>query len=302
MAQVWKIAPGKGAEDWNTFRESGCIGFGWSDLRDYRAYASTDEVLAALEHYYADDPYGSKSGAARMIWQFTRVVRVGDIVVANHGYNAVCGIGLVRSDYIPWGASTNPIPRDATHRRHARLVEWLVTDAVDIPGRRFFIQATLGRLNGAQYDRVREAYLDRHPRLRPVFDQLAREAANDARLPEEMGESPTLFEGGRCQVTVDAHERNPEARRACIEEHGTRCAICKFDFGAFYGPEAEGHIHVHHLNPLSEASGRRSVDPVKDLRPVCPNCHAVIHLGGGCRTIDDVRGMITHAKRATAGR
>jgi hypothetical protein len=31
------------------------------------------------------------------------------------------------------------------------------------------------------------------------------------------------------------------------------------------------------------------VDPVADLRPVCPNCHAVIHLGGACRSIDEVR-------------
>ena len=37
------------------------------------------------------------------------------------------------------------------------------------------------------------------------------------------------------------------------------------------------------------------VDPVADLRPVCPNCHAVIHLGGACRTIEEVRRLLKSA-------
>jgi predicted HNH restriction endonuclease len=28
------------------------------------------------------------------------------------------------------------------------------------------------------------------------------------------------------------------------------------------------------------------------LRPVCPNCHAVLHLGGNCRSIEEVMQMI----------
>jgi 5-methylcytosine-specific restriction protein A len=40
---------------------------------------------------------------------------------------------------------------------------------------------------------------------------------------------------------------------------------------------------------LSEVSGEYIVDPVEDLRPVCPNCHAVLHLGGSCRSIENVK-------------
>jgi len=36
------------------------------------------------------------------------------------------------------------------------------------------------------------------------------------------------------------------------------------------------------------------VDPVKDLRPVCPNCHAVIHLRGGCLSIEEVQELINN--------
>ena len=50
-------------------------------------------------------------------------------------------------------------------------------------------------------------------------------------------------------------ERNPEARRRCIAAHGTACCICGFSFGAVYGPEAEGYIHVHHIRPLAQVGG-----------------------------------------------
>lgn len=58
---------------------------------------------------------------------------------------------------------------------------------------------------------------------------------------------------------------------------------------------AEGFIHVHHLRPLSLIGNESEVDPVEDLRPVCPNCHAVLHLGGQCRTLDEVKQLMRQA-------
>jgi len=87
-----------------------------------------------------------------------------------------------------------------------------------------------------------------------------------------------MIEGAAIRVAVNLYERNPAARRRCIEHFGSICSVCAFDFGAFYGPIAEGVIHVHHLTPLSVAGGvEYEIDPVCDLRPVCPNCHVVIH-------------------------
>ena len=68
-------------------------------------------------------------------------------------------------------------------------------------------------------------------------------------LPEEVSES--TWEGARRSVTVNSFERSPAARAACIEEHGSHCSICGFDFAAEFGPEFEGHIHVHHLVPVA---------------------------------------------------
>jgi 5-methylcytosine-specific restriction protein A len=55
------------------------------------------------------------------------------------------------------------------------------------------------------------------------------------------------------------------------------CQICGLDFGKFYGEFAEGKIHVHHIKALHEIDEEYEVDAVRDLIPICPNCHLVIH-------------------------
>lgn len=109
------------------------------------------------------------------------------------------------------------------------------------------------------------------------------------RLAEEVMVSGPLIEGAVCQVVINAYERNPIARARCIALYGASCVVCGFNFGDVYGPLADGFIHVHHVKPLSEIGAKYEVDPIADLRPVCPNCHAVIHLGEKCRSIEEVR-------------
>jgi hypothetical protein len=121
------------------------------------------------------------------------------------------------------------------------------------------------------------------------------------RLPDEIPSGLAYSEGSASRVEVNRYERDPQSRLACIKAHGTDCWICGFRFGAVYGPEAEGYIHVHHIRPLSEVGGEYVVDPVKDLRPVCPNCHAVLHLDGRCRSLEELRQMLATQRRADPG-
>lgn len=116
--------------------------------------------------------------------------------------------------------------------------------------------------------------------------------SNDARLTEEVILTRKLFEGSLCRITVNAYERNPEARDECIAHYGTTCIVCGFNFGKTYGLAAEGIIHVHHLKPLSKIGLEYEVDPITDLRPVCPNCHAVIHRNGVTRSIEEVKRLL----------
>ena len=69
--------------------------------------------------------------------------------------------------------------------------------------------------------------------------------------------------------------RSSDARKQCIEHHGSACFVCKIDFAAVYGKE---YIEVHHRKLLADADGPREVDPIKDLIPLCPNCHRALHL------------------------
>ncbi len=117
-------------------------------------------------------------------------------------------------------------------------------------------------------------------------------------FPDEVDPTEAYREGAVHRVLVNAYERNPDARRRCIAHHGTSCCICGFHFGSVYGSEADGFIHVHHLRPLAQIAGEYEIDPIADLRPVCPNCHAVLHLGGQCRTIEEVRQLLRRQRDA----
>jgi hypothetical protein len=107
----------------------------------------------------------------------------------------------------------------------------------------------------------------------------------------------TYVEGEVNQVLLNRYERDPSARRACLQHYGAVCAVCDATLESLYGPAVTGLIHVHHIMPLASIGKSVTIDPVRDLRPVCPNCHAVIHSINPPRTIDQVRRMIR--RRAT---
>lgn len=96
-------------------------------------------------------------------------------------------------------------------------------------------------------------------------------------LADEVPASERFWEGALRRITVNAYERDVTARRACISHFGTACRVCGFDFGATYGELGSGFIHVHHTRPLSDVRTGYAVDPKRDLVPVCPNCHAMLH-------------------------
>ena len=106
-------------------------------------------------------------------------------------------------------------------------------------------------------------------------------------------ESQKYFEGKSYDVILNKYERNTEARRKCIEHHKCICSVCEFDFEKIYGAIGKNFIHVHHLTPLSEIKKEYSLDPIKDLIPVCPNCHAMIHRVKPALSIKELKKLIS---------
>jgi 5-methylcytosine-specific restriction protein A len=85
------------------------------------------------------------------------------------------------------------------------------------------------------------------------------------------------WEGKRRQMTSNDYERSTEAVLACKAHFGRTCRVCGFDFEMRYGKIGKGFIHVHHIKALSKIGKRYKVNAIKDLIPVCPNCHAMLH-------------------------
>jgi predicted HNH restriction endonuclease len=100
------------------------------------------------------------------------------------------------------------------------------------------------------------------------------------------------YEGAKRQITVNAYERNPAARKQCIAYYGSSCLVCDINFERVYGSLGKDYIHVHHLKPLSEIGEQYLVDPIVDLRPVCPNCHAILHKRNPPYTIEELKDII----------
>lgn len=97
---------------------------------------------------------------------------------------------------------------------------------------------------------------------------------------EEEAELPSfepLPEGAVTTVKVNRHERNPVNRLRCISHYGVECWVCGLNFGEHYGPPAAGYIEVHHRIPLSAMGNEYLVDPIRDLVPLCSNCHSAAH-------------------------
>ncbi|MGB4781170.1 HNH endonuclease [Candidatus Methylomirabilis sp.] len=104
-------------------------------------------------------------------------------------------------------------------------------------------------------------------------------------LPEEVSQDQALIEGAAQKIMINAYERNPIARKRCLAHYGHSCIVCSFNFEERYGVLGRDYIHVHHLVPIGSLKKEYIVDPIKDLVPVCPNCHAMIHRNGPAATL-----------------
>jgi len=102
----------------------------------------------------------------------------------------------------------------------------------------------------------------------------------------------THLEGMPNQTLVTTYERNPHARNECLKHHGYSCAVCGFNFEKTYGAIGKDFIHVHHLTQIATVGKVHKTNPITDLRPVCSNCHSIIHRQKTPLTIEEVEQLI----------
>lgn len=108
--------------------------------------------------------------------------------------------------------------------------------------------------------------------------------------PDEL--SAIYTEGNKSSRLITQYERNPDARQECINRYGLSCRVCGMGFAERYGEVGNGFIHVHHLVLVSEKGEEHKVDAIQDLRPVCPNCHAMLHKKVPPYTIEELKSKL----------
>lgn len=115
-------------------------------------------------------------------------------------------------------------------------------------------------------------------------------------LPEEVITSSEFEEGGTVSIKVNKFERDSKARKACLKHFGYTCKACNLNLQLIYGKVAKDFIHVHHIIPLSKIGKKYKVNPKKDLVPVCPNCHAIIHRRAEPYTIKEIHEFLKNGR------
>lgn len=123
---------------------------------------------------------------------------------------------------------------------------------------------------------------------------LSNNTSRNELIPEEIVNSNNYFEGAIAKILVNRFERNAQARRICIQHYGCKCYACNVILEDIYGERAKDFIHVHHIVPLRKIGKRYKLNPIKDLRPLCPNCHAVIHRYKPEIEIDELKQIINN--------
>jgi len=111
----WKFAPGEQADNWDTQRDSGYIGIGWSNLGNM-LNSTRAEYDRRREEIGLALGVNNKDGNSN-VWKFIHDIKIGDTIIANRGQTTIIGIGVVTGDpYYIEDANNNYPTR--------RAVEW----------------------------------------------------------------------------------------------------------------------------------------------------------------------------------
>lgn len=141
--------------------------------------------------------------------------------------------------------------------------------------------------SGAKVKKGREIY--------EKYYLLVKNDYSETVFPDEVDSLQHYSEGKTKPVTVNSYERNQLARQECIEHYGLDCQVCGFNFKERFGELGENFIHVHHIIDISTIGKEYSVNPIKDLIPVCPNCHAMLHKQKPAYSIAELKSLLNNS-------
>jgi hypothetical protein len=168
--RYWKIAPGKEAWNWDTWKEENIITIGWDQVGDLRG-KSKDEIDEVYDETMKNFPDWGPGGKT----QLTRFmeIQIGDQIIVNKGKSEILGYGTVIGDYyfvpgIDHGHRI-PVQWDSFERKSINEGGWAMT-ILDLSKEKFeqllslkpkeglFTQKTFELLAGLHEDPTAEFY------------------------------------------------------------------------------------------------------------------------------------------------
>ncbi|WP_420611104.1 HNH endonuclease [Candidatus Poriferisodalis sp.] len=247
----------------------------WNPRPDEMSPAELDEH----REYWLDKIRSTEGDAKSDGWWSTGSRSSGidegdDLILFLHG----AGGGIIAS-----GTATSEVyedPADGTNWIDVEWEHWVAAeDCLPVEllrsyvAPRFFEHAPRGsgqRLSDGEAASLRQAWQD-------LLEQPPSLSGDEAGVQVSGGR--TVPEGAISRAEVNRYERSRWARAQCLSYYGCRCQVCSLDFEERYGELGRGFMHVHHVTPLHEIAGDPNyrLDPIQHLRPVCPNCHAMLH-------------------------
>ncbi len=118
-----------------------------------------------------------------------------------------------------------------------------------------------------------------------IKDNLKKIETTDKKI-QTFDENIIISEGVKRLTEVAVYERSKKLRDYAIEyftiDGRISCNCCTFNFGDFYGNDiGKGFIEIHHTKPIFKYEDddieNTLQKAVKNLTPVCSNCHRMIH-------------------------
>ncbi len=155
-----------------------------------------------------------------------------------------------------------------------------------------------GLSHGSRGDReVWKEFADRREHLSAVARAIRESARGLEEVPRYEEEGEEEFPEGRLLYRLHRQrERDPglvrKAKDIWLQKYGRLvCSVCGFDFAKVYGSLGDGYIECHHIRPVSELRSD-SKTRVRDLAPVCANCHRMLHRKRPCVSMEELSTLI----------
>ena len=282
MNNNWVIAPFTFEQPknwqraWEANLERGFISIGWRLLGKTEG-KSKSQIKAKYRKTYPEESASAASSVAGILRRFHQI-EIGDTIVARRGRKSIASVGVATSRAYfdkSMAAGSFPKGRHFPFANHID-VDWN-SEACDLE----FEKTVFGMLT---VHGISDAKLQR---LLKIHEGREFHFADELKIENH-------FEGEASTVLVNSYERNRKARAECLSAHGYSCFVCDMSFAERYGKIGINFIHVHHLVPISKRKKRYKLNPKKDLAPVCPNCHAMLHTSDPPLTIRRLKSIISN--------